>query len=223
MDPIPIRRPRVRARLLHAARAQRKAPRRFTPSTRSHCSSVNSSRGPRSSTPAFKTTTSGGPSTACTSVKNRPTACESDTSQRRESSAGTDGTLPEAHTATRAPAVRSAEAQASPMPREAPVTTQILSRKDRSSLRAAGKARAKLRLALERARPGFHGHAALPAHGTAHLHAAMLGSDYDARAQRRKRLHDRPANPMDQVLLQDEPVRERVDRLRDLAESDQVA
>src|SRR6184192_2976586 len=140
--------------------------------------------GPRSNTPALRITTSGAPRIACTSAKNRRTASPSDTSQRRESSARAEGASPEAHRARRAPAAPSASAHASPMPRDAPVTTHTFSRSDRSTLRAAGEARAKLRLALERASPGFHRHAALPAHRTANLHATVLGGDDDAGAER---------------------------------------
>src|SRR5438874_2562186 len=210
MEPMAMRRPRVRASPLHAARAQRKAPRRFTPWTRSHCSSVNSSIGPRSSTPAFRITISGGPRTAWISPKNRRTCSPSETSQRRDSSARTEGMLPEAHTARRTPWAAKASAQARPMPREAPVTTQTFSRSDRSALRAAGEARAKLGLALERAGPGFHRHAALPAHRTADLHAAVFGGNDDARAERGERLHHRAANAMREVLLEDQAVGQRV-------------
>src|SRR5256885_10438569 len=102
------------------------------------------------------------------------------------------------------------------MPREAPVTTQTFPRSDRSALRAPGEARAKLGVALERSGPGFHRHAAVAPHRTAHLHAAVLRGDDDAGAERSQRLHHRTAHAMHEVLLEDEAMGVRVHRLCDL-------
>src|SRR5713101_6810046 len=127
MEPTATMRPRVRRSAGQAALAQRNAPLRFTPSTRSHCASVNSSIGPRSSTPAFSTSTSGGPRWRSTSRKNRATSAELEPSHFwLKTPGGTSGAACEAQTATRAAADPSTSAQARPMPREAPVTTQTL-------------------------------------------------------------------------------------------------
>jgi hypothetical protein len=79
---------------------------------------------PRSRTPAFSTTTSGGPIWRSTSAKKRITSDALDTSQRRLNAPDSSGARRDAQTAIRAPADASNSAQERPMPREAPVTTQ---------------------------------------------------------------------------------------------------
>jgi hypothetical protein len=123
-----------------APRATRKAPSRFTASTRRHSAKATSpaSVAPRLA-PALLNTTSSRPNRAPTSAYIASTAASSVTSQGSTSarspapaSPATASSFAElrATSATRAPAARKASAVARPIPWLAPVTTTTLSSTD---------------------------------------------------------------------------------------------
>jgi len=122
-EPSAITRPQPSSRIPGSARrAQRNAPVRFTSIVFCHEASDVASSSSTMKMPAFRTSTSTGPSSLSTCEKPRSTAASSETSIAT-AVPPSKGTASRSAAATRAPCAASVSAIARPIPRPAPVTS----------------------------------------------------------------------------------------------------